>query len=36
VEVCPKKCLAMEPRAPAPTITKDKEVLRQQPAGQGA
>jgi len=31
VEVCPKKCLDMDFRYTAPTVTKDKDIFRQAP-----
>lgn len=31
VEVCPKKCLTMDNRYTPPTVTKDKDILRQAP-----
>ena len=31
VEVCPKKCLAMDNRYTPPTVTKDKDIFRQPP-----
>ncbi|MGA2977023.1 MAG: 4Fe-4S dicluster domain-containing protein [Spirochaetia bacterium] len=31
VEVCPKKCLAMGNRYTFPTVTRDKDIFRQEP-----
>lgn len=38
VEVCPVKCLSMDNRYTAPTVTRDKDIFRQppKPAGEPA
>jgi ech hydrogenase subunit F len=35
VEVCPVKCLSMDSRYTAPTVTRDKDIFRQPPLTAG-